>query len=518
MAASIGLVVVSLLIACVHAEQAALQEQLNVDSDDLASQVRSLQQNVTDLWTYIYRLRQAIEVHLTDLTRRQSRMERSMQHVGGHDLHGHGHHTEDHSHGDPGHHHEPLTSSTDHHDDHSSPDHHHDDHSSSDHHHDDHSSSDHHHDDHGSSGHDHDDHGSSDQHHDDHHHDSHGDGGDHNHSEEHHGDYHDDHHHGHHSSSDSHTDDHSSHGDSDHSEEQGEHRHGDASQSVEDQQAAQDIERPFTATVVRSHHHHHTVATPDRATAQNESDPLNLLGGHSHSHHHHHHHHHSHQDPPQQTFDAKVTIPKYSDYRQYTFATCDVQPNRVISAELQQEVKGQVSFWQKKTGGPLNIHVRLRGFAIGDHHGHQQQQEQTNEAPVHGAGHRHGFHVHEFADLSAGCQSTGPHYNPLTVNHGGPKSSERHVGDLGNIECDDHGVTNIVFTDPVASLSGQYSIVGRALVIHSDVDDYGMNKDDPESLKTGNAGTRIACCVIQSVQKLPLATHKSIKLATNHQP
>ncbi|XP_035216962.1 superoxide dismutase [Cu-Zn]-like, partial [Stegodyphus dumicola] len=92
----------------------------------------------------------------------------------------------------------------------------------------------------------------------------------------------------------------------------------------------------------------------------------------------------------------------------------------------------------------------------------------------------------------------------------------RHVGDLGNIECDANGVTNILFTDHVASLKGPHSIIGKSIVIHSDIDDLGQG-GNPESLKTGNAGTRLACCVIQKVEKLPVKTYKAIKSATLYQ-
>ena len=44
-------------------------------------------------------------------------------------------------------------------------------------------------------------------------------------------------------------------------------------------------------------------------------------------------------------------------------------------------------------------------------------------------------------------------------------------------------------------LRGKYSVIGRSIVIHQKEDDLG-NGNDEESLKTGNAGKRIACGVI----------------------
>jgi Cu-Zn family superoxide dismutase len=83
----------------------------------------------------------------------------------------------------------------------------------------------------------------------------------------------------------------------------------------------------------------------------------------------------------------------------------------------------------------------------------------------------------------------------LQKRHGAPNDTERHVGDLGNIDANADGVANLSFTDSLISLSGPHSIIGRALVVHSGTDDLGKGGTE-ESLKTGNAGSRIACGVI----------------------
>jgi len=108
---------------------------------------------------------------------------------------------------------------------------------------------------------------------------------------------------------------------------------------------------------------------------------------------------------------------------------------------------------------------------------------------------KRGFHIHSLGDLTSGCTSTGSHYNPLQKNHGSPSSNDRHVGDLGNIESDSEGVATFNFTDRVINLSGPFSIIGRAVVVHAGTDDLGKGGND-ESLKTGNAGGRAACGLI----------------------
>ena len=111
----------------------------------------------------------------------------------------------------------------------------------------------------------------------------------------------------------------------------------------------------------------------------------------------------------------------------------------------------------------------------------------------------HGFHVHEYGDLSDGCNSACAHFNPFNTSHGCPGMKERHVGDLGNLRTDLFGNANYVITDDLIKLTGTITnIIGRMLIIHQDPDDcgQGIGQLRQESLKTGNAGKRIACAVI----------------------
>lgn len=108
----------------------------------------------------------------------------------------------------------------------------------------------------------------------------------------------------------------------------------------------------------------------------------------------------------------------------------------------------------------------------------------------------HGFHVHEFGDLSNGCTSAGLHFNPHNKNHGSPNDDDRHVGDLGNIVADASGNAKIDITDNLMSLMGENSVVGRAIVVHERRDDLGRGLPAPESKIHGNSGGRMACGII----------------------
>ena len=108
----------------------------------------------------------------------------------------------------------------------------------------------------------------------------------------------------------------------------------------------------------------------------------------------------------------------------------------------------------------------------------------------------HGFHVHEAGDLTDKCTSMCAHFNPYGNTHGCPGMSERHVGDLGNIKTNARGEAKYTFYDSMIKLRGaKCNILGRGLIIHADEDDCGEG-GNAESLKTGNAGKRIACAVI----------------------
>jgi len=107
-------------------------------------------------------------------------------------------------------------------------------------------------------------------------------------------------------------------------------------------------------------------------------------------------------------------------------------------------------------------------------------------------GQEHGLHIHEVGDCSSGDgMSAKGHFNPFGKPHGDPKSGERHAGDLPALKAAKNGRAKVeALVDTISVTPGPGSIIGRALIVHADPDDY---KTQP----TGNAGARLACGVIQ---------------------
>lgn len=102
----------------------------------------------------------------------------------------------------------------------------------------------------------------------------------------------------------------------------------------------------------------------------------------------------------------------------------------------------------------------------------------------------HAIHIHEFGDLgSDDATSAGDHFNPAGHPHAVPDDSNRHAGDLGNLQADGDG--NAVLTLVVNNVtldSGKRGILGRAVIVHAKADDGGQ--------PSGNAGDRIGAGVI----------------------
>lgn len=169
-----------------------------------------------------------------------------------------------------------------------------------------------------------------------------------------------------------------------------------------------------------------------------------------------------------------VCIPKIkdNDYNNIMLSNTSKIEAIAVLNNKEQKVQGTVKFIEQNK--QVKIEVNLKGLTPG----------------------LHGFHIHETGNLLDKCGSCKAHFNPYNKNHGGPNSKERHVGDLGNIVANSKGVVNQVLYDSLIKLRGtKCNIIGRSVVIHQDEDNLGI-PGDPESLKTGRAGSRIGCAVI----------------------
>ncbi len=134
------------------------------------------------------------------------------------------------------------------------------------------------------------------------------------------------------------------------------------------------------------------------------------------------------------------------------------------------KVKGQVEFVER--AGGLAVRAQFTAMPVG----------------------QHGFHIHEFGDLSDGCATLGAHWNPTGQSHGGVHSKVRHAGDFGNVE---KGKVYNYFVKGASIYNGApaFRVLGRSVVIHEGEDDLGLG-DKPDSKTTGGSGARIGCAVI----------------------
>ncbi|KAM4017409.1 copper chaperone for superoxide dismutase [Anomaloglossus baeobatrachus] len=104
----------------------------------------------------------------------------------------------------------------------------------------------------------------------------------------------------------------------------------------------------------------------------------------------------------------------------------------------------------------------------------------------------HGLHIHEFGDLSMGCESCGGHYNPEGNSHGDQGQAGSHIGDLGNILASDDGRATFRIDNNRVKV---WDIIGRSLVVDEGEDDLGRGSHHLSKV-TGNSGKGLACGII----------------------
>lgn len=86
----------------------------------------------------------------------------------------------------------------------------------------------------------------------------------------------------------------------------------------------------------------------------------------------------------------------------------------------------------------------------------------------------HAIHIHEYGDMSEGCKSLGPHFNPTNKKHF--HTGKGHSGDLiNNFTTDSDGCFTYIFnTRDISLYPNKLSVLGRSIVIHQFMDDYGL--------------------------------------------
>nr|CAA09027.1 extracellular copper/zinc superoxide dismutase [Acanthocheilonema viteae] len=149
---------------------------------------------------------------------------------------------------------------------------------------------------------------------------------------------------------------------------------------------------------------------------------------------------------------------------------------KAVAVLRSDTVNGTIFFQQDNKSSPVMINGKISGLTPG----------------------LHGFHNHQYGDMTNGCISAGAHFNPFGKTHSGPTDQVKHIGDLGNIKAGADGIAHINISSNYIKLSGPISIIGRSLVVHAMEDDLGKGIGDKreESLKTGNAGSRVTCSII----------------------
>ncbi len=118
---------------------------------------------------------------------------------------------------------------------------------------------------------------------------------------------------------------------------------------------------------------------------------------------------------------------------------------------------------------------------------------------------KHGVHIHgksSCADAPDANGNTvkfggaGAHFDPMNTNsHGGPLVSEKegHAGDFPNLVVAANGHGSLEFTTKKLTVaSGPLSVIGGAVVIHANEDNY------TNTPALGGSGARLACGAIYS--------------------
>lgn len=140
---------------------------------------------------------------------------------------------------------------------------------------------------------------------------------------------------------------------------------------------------------------------------------------------------------------------------------------RIEGSEVFPKINGFVSFYAVKNG--VLVSVQVNGLPTGE-------IDKNHRVFA--------FHIHNGESCTGNAKdpfaNAGTHLNPSNMPH------PYHSGDLPPIFSNNGSAWSLFFTDRFTI----EDVIGKALIIHSGVDDF-------TSQPAGNAGTKIACGIIQ---------------------
>jgi Cu-Zn family superoxide dismutase len=143
----------------------------------------------------------------------------------------------------------------------------------------------------------------------------------------------------------------------------------------------------------------------------------------------------------------------------------------ILSGASDSNVTGSATFTQSGDG-EVHLMLRVENVPPGDH----------------------AVHLHENGDCSAAdASSAGGHWNPTNEDHGKRGEGSFHKGDIDNMTVGEDGTGTIDMDVEGWSIGGgdDSNILNKAVIIHAGADDF-------TSQPSGDAGSRIACGVIES--------------------
>ncbi len=143
--------------------------------------------------------------------------------------------------------------------------------------------------------------------------------------------------------------------------------------------------------------------------------------------------------------------------------------------------------WLQEAAGQINVRAVVSGFAPGFH----------------------GFHIHAAGicdpriptGQTSPFTSAGGHFNPSGATHGA------HAGDQPLLLVNSDGTAMARFASDRYTIASLFDADGSAFIVHAAPDNYaniptryvaaGVAGPDASTLATGDAGSRVACGVIQ---------------------